>query len=326
MSLSGFVHPWWLLWLIAVALVAAGYIAVQLRRRRKALRFASFDMLDAVAPQRRKWYLHLPAAMLVLGLTGLTIAAAGPTADHKVPRNRATVMLAIDVSLSMEATDVQPSRLEAAQEAAKSFVDELPDGINLGLVSFAGTASVLVSPTTNRQSVVAAIDNLQLAERTATGEAIFTSLQAIENFGAGLGGGDNVPPARIVLESDGTQTVPQGLNDPRGAFTAARQAKKVGVPVSTISFGTSYGYVDIEGQRINVPVDDDSLKQIADLSGGTFFRASSLGELESVYDTLQTQLGFEIERGDASRPWLLLGSALVLAAAAGSLVVGRRLP
>src|SRR5699024_7594551 len=125
---------------------------------------------------------------------------------------------------------------------------------------------------------------------------------------------------------DGTQTVPQGLDDPRGAFTAARKAKKKDVPVSTISFGTSYGYVDIEGQRINVPVDDKSLNKIADLSGGTFFRASSLGELEKVYDTLQTQLGYETERGDASRPWLLLGSGLVLLAAARSPAVGRRMP
>lgn len=326
MSLSGFAHPWWLLWLIAVAAVAAGYLLIQLRRRRTAMRFASFELLDSVAPRKRRWYLHVPAVLLVLGLVGLTIATAGPTADHKVPRNRATVILAIDVSLSMKATDVEPSRLEAAQKAAKQFVDELPDGINLGLVSFAGTASVLVSPTTRRESVVNAIDNLQLAERTATGEAIFTSLQAIENFAAGLGGGDEVPPARIVLESDGTQTVPQGLDDPRGAFTAARKAKKKDVPVSTISFGTSYGYVDIEGQRINVPVDDKSLNKIADLSGGTFFRASSLGELEKVYDTLQTQLGYETERGDASRPWLLLGSGLVLLAAAGSLAVGRRMP
>ncbi|MDN5757702.1 MAG: VWA domain-containing protein [Tomitella sp.] len=326
MSLSGFVHPWWLLWLIAVAAVAIGYVIVQIQRRRNVLRFASFEMLDSVTPRRRSWYIHVPAVLLVLGMVGLTIAIAGPTADRKVPRNRATVILAIDVSLSMEATDVKPSRLEAAQDAAKSFVDELPKGINLGLVAFSGTASVLVSPTTSRQSVVSAIDNLQLSERTATGEAIFTSLQAIENFGAGLGGGDDVPPARIVLESDGTQTVPSGLNDPRGAFTAAREAKKKGVPVSSISFGTSYGYVDIQGQRIDVPVDDDSLKKIADLSEGTFFRASSLGELESVYDTLQTQLGYEIERGDASRPWLLLGSALVLLSAAGALVFGRRLP
>src|SRR5699024_1931890 len=195
-SLSGFVHPGWLLSLIAVATEAAAYVLVQIGRRRKAVRFASLEMLDSVTPRRRRWFVHVPAVLLVLSLTALTIAAAGPTADHKVPRNRATVMLAIDVSLSMQATDVQPSRLEAAQDAAKSFVDKLPDGINLGLVSFAGTASVLVSPTTNRQSVVNAIDNLQLAERTATGEAIFTSLQAIENFAAGLGGGDNVPPAR----------------------------------------------------------------------------------------------------------------------------------
>lgn len=326
MSLSGFANAWWLLGLVVVVAVAVAYVLVQVYRKRQVLKFANYELLESVAPARRDWFTHLPAVLLVLSLVSLTIALAGPTSDQKVPRNRATVMLAIDVSLSMMATDVDPSRLEAAQQAAKAFVDELPKGINLGLVAFSGTASVLVSPTTNRKSITSAIDNLQLAERTATGEAIYTSLQALENFDAGIGGGEDTPPARIVLESDGTQTVPDNLDDPRGAFTAARLAKEKGIPVSTISFGTSTGYVEIEGQSIPVPVDDDSLKEIANLSGGNFFSASSLGELEGVYDTLQTQLGFEEVRGDASRPWLIAGAVLLALSAAGALAVGRRLP
>lgn len=325
-SLSGFEHPWWLLGIVVVLAVAVGYVLAQLYRSRQTLKFANYELLESVAPAKRNWFTHAPAVLLVLSLLSLTIALAGPTADQKVPRNRATVMLAIDVSLSMQATDVDPSRLVAAQQAAKAFAEELPKGINLGLVAFSGTASVLVSPTNNRKSITNAIDNLQLAERTATGEAIFTSLQALENFDAGFGGGDDTPPARIVLESDGTQTVPDNLDDPRGAFTAARLAKEKGVPVSTISFGTSHGYVEIEGQRIDVPVDDDSLREIADLSGGNFFSASSLGELEGVYDTLQTQLGYEEVRGDASRPWLITGAVLLALSAAGALAVGRRLP
>lgn len=326
MSLSGFENPWWLLGIVVVIAVAVAYVLVQIYRQRQALKFANYELLESVSPPKRDWFTHVPAVLLVLSLLSLTVALAGPTADKKVPRNRATVMLAIDVSLSMKATDVDPSRLEAAQQAAKAFADELPKGINLGLVAFSGTASVLVAPTTNRKSITNAIDHLQLSERTATGEAIFTSLQALENFDAGLGGGDDVPPARIVLESDGTQTVPENLDDPRGAFTAARLAKEKGVPVSTISFGTAHGYVEIEGQRIGVPVDDASLKQIADLSGGNFFSASSLGELEGVYDTLQSQLGFEEVRGDASRPWLIAGTVLLALSAAGALIVGRRLP
>ena len=258
------------------------------------------------------------------------MALAGPTSDQRVPRNRATVMLVIDVSLSMEATDVEPSRLAAAQEAGKSFADGLTPGINLGLVAFAGTASVLVSPTTNREATKAAIDKLQLSERTATGEAIFTSLQSIDTLGAVLGGGEAAPPARIVLLSDGKQTVPEEPDDPRGAYTAARAAAERDVPISTISFGTSYGTVDIETEagsdRVPVPVDDPSLREIADLSGGSFFTASSLEELRAVYDTLEEQIGFEITRGDASRPWLILGVLFTAAGLGTALVLRQRLP
>ena len=154
----------------------------------------------------------------MLCLVLLTVAMAGPTASRRVPRNRATVILVIDVSLSMRATDVPPNRLAAAQAGAKSFADTLTPGINLGLEAFAGTASMLVSPVTDHTAVHNAVDRLQLAERTATGEAIFTALQAIDTLGAVLGGGDEPPPARIVPESDGKETVPTELDDPRGAY------------------------------------------------------------------------------------------------------------
>ena len=205
---------------------------------------------------------------------------AGPTHDVRIPRNRAVVMLVIDVSQSMRATDVEPSRLAAAQEAAKQFADQLTPGINLGLIAYAGTATVLVSPTTNREATKAAIDKLQLADRTATGEGIFTALQAIATVGAVIGGGDEPPPARIVLMSDGKETVPSNPDNPKGAFTAARTAKDQGVPISTMSFGTPYGYVEINDQRQPVPVDDEMLKKIADLSGGEAFTASSLEQLK----------------------------------------------
>ncbi|MCQ4118510.1 VWA domain-containing protein [Rhodococcus tibetensis] len=326
MSLSQFNSPWWLLFLLVVAGLVAGYVWVQRQRQKHTLRFTNFALLEKVAPSRPGRARHIPALLMVLALVFFSVALAGPTEDKRVPRNRATVILVIDVSLSMKATDVEPTRLAAAQDAAKSFADGLTPGINLGLVAFAGTASVLVSPTTNREASKVAIDNLQLSERTATGEAIFTSLQSIDTLAAVLGGSDQAPPARIVLLSDGKQTVPENPDDPRGGFTAARQAKEKDVPISTISFGTSYGKVEIEDERIPVPVDDPSLREIASLSGGSFFTASSLEELRDVYDTLEEQIGFETTRGDASRPWLVLG---VLSATAGlilALVLRQRLP
>ncbi|MCZ4079761.1 VWA domain-containing protein [Rhodococcus sp. H36-A4] len=330
MSLSEFTSPWWLLFLLVVVGLVVGYVAAQRRRHKHTLRFSNMELLETVAPTRPNYLRHVPTALILVGLLLLTIALAGPTADQKVPRNRATVILVIDVSLSMEATDVEPSRLAAAQEAGKSFADGLTPGINLGLVAFAGTASVLVSPTANREATKAAIDKLQLSERTATGEAIFTSLQSIDTLGAVLGGGDAAPPARIVLLSDGKQTVPESPDDPRGGYTAARAAKDKNVPISTISFGTSYGTVDIEDEsgveRVPVPVDDPSLREIADLSGGSFFTASSLEELRAVYDTLEEQIGFEITRGDASRPWLILGVLLTTLGLGTALVLRQRLP
>lgn len=330
MSLTDFASPWWLGFLVVVIALTVGYIWIQRRKQKHVLRFSNMELLESVAPVRQNRLRHLPTALVLVGLLFLTVALAGPTADERVPRNRATVMLVIDVSLSMEATDVEPSRLAAAQDAAKSFADGLTPGINLGLVAFAGTASVLVSPTANREATKSAIDKLQLSERTATGEAIFTSLQSIDTLGAILGGGDAAPPARIVLLSDGKQTVPQNLDDPRGGYTAARAAKDKGVPISTISFGTSYGSVEIEDEagveRVPVPVDDPSLREIADLSGGSFFTASSIEDLRDVYDTLEEQIGFEITRGDASRPWLILGVLFISSGLGSALVMRQRLP
>jgi Ca-activated chloride channel homolog len=226
----------------------------------------------------------------------------------------------------MRATDIEPNRLAAAQVAAKQFADELTPGINLGLIAYAGTATVLVSPTTNRDATKLAIDKLQVADRTATGEGIFTALQAIATVGAVIGGGDTPPPARIVLFSDGKETVPTNPDNPKGAYTAARTAKDQGVPISTISFGTPYGYVEINDQREPVPVDDETMKKVAQLSGGKAYRASNLAELKGVYATLQQQIGYETIRGDASTGWLRLGSLVLALAAVAALLINRRLP
>ena len=249
MTLSGFEHVWFFLFLFVVLGLVGLYIVVQLARRKRMLRFTNVELLESVAPKRPSRWRHLATILLVLSLVLFTVAMAGPTHDVRIPRNRAVVMLVIDVSQSMRATDVSPSRMAAAQEAAKQFVDQLTPGINLGLISYAGTATVLVSPTTNRDATKNALDKLQVADRTATGEGIFTALQAISIVGAVIGGGDTPPPARIVLMSDGKETVPSNPDNPKGAYTAARTAKDQGVPISTVSFGTPYGYVEINDQR-----------------------------------------------------------------------------
>jgi Ca-activated chloride channel homolog len=324
--MSGFEHVWFFLFLFVVLGLIGLYIVVQLARHRRMLRFANMELLESVAPKRPSRWRHLPAILLVLSLLMFTVAMAGPTHDVRIPRNRAVVMLVIDVSQSMHATDVSPSRLAAAQEAAKQFAGQLTPGINLGLIAFAGTATVLVSPTTNRDATKNAIDKLQLADRTATGEGIFTALQAIATVGAVIGGGDKPPPARIVLMSDGKETVPSNPDNPKGAYTAARTAKDQGVPISTVSFGTPYGYVQINDQRQPVPVDDVMLKKIAALSGGDSYSASSLEQLKQVFTNLQQQIGYETVKGDASVGWLRLGAVVLALAALAALLINRRLP
>jgi Ca-activated chloride channel family protein len=284
------------------------------------------EVLERVAPLGSGRWRHVPTILLATSLVLLTTAMAGPTSDIRIPLNRAVVMLVIDVSESMAATDVAPTRLAAAQEAGKKFADELTPAINLGLVEFAANASLLVSPTTNREAVKAAIDSLKPMPKTATGEGIFTALQAIATVGSVMGGGEGPPPARIVLESDGAANVPLDQNAPQGAFTAARAAKDQGVQISTISFGTPYGTVEYEGQDIPVPVDDQTLQEICKITDGQAFHADSLESLESVYSTLQRQIGYQTVKGDASLAWMLLGAVVLAGAVLAGLVLNSRLP
>jgi len=325
-SLTGFQNAWFFLFLLAVLLVIGIYVAVQLARRRRVLRFANMEVLERVAPARSGRWRHVPTILLATSLVLLTTAMAGPTSDIRIPLNRAVVMLVIDVSESMASTDVAPNRLAAAQEAGKKFADELTPAINLGLVEFAANASLLVAPTTNREAVKAAIDGLKPAPKTATGEGIFTALQAIATVGSVMGGGEGPPPARIVLESDGAENVPLDPNAPQGAFTAARAAKAEEVQISTISFGTPYGTVDYQGQTIPVPVDDQTLQEICKITDGQAFHADSLESLEGVYSTLQRQIGYETVKGDASLAWMLLGAVVLAGALLAGLFLNSRLP
>ncbi|WP_156746702.1 VWA domain-containing protein, partial [Mycobacterium sp. E2733] len=190
LPLYGFQRPGMLLLgLLPLALLAV-YVVVQGRRRRRLRRFTEANVPQS--PTR-----HIPIAVSLLSLVLLTIALATPTHDMRIPRNRAVIVLVIDISQSMRATDVPPNRLKAAEEAASQFASQLTPGINLGLVEFAANASLLVSPTTNREAVKAAIDGLKPAPKTATGEGLFTALQAIATVGSVMGGGDGPPPARI---------------------------------------------------------------------------------------------------------------------------------
>jgi Ca-activated chloride channel family protein len=321
MALGGFSAPGWFGLLGLIAAVVVGYVWVQRRARRYLLRFANLELLERIAPRRPGWPRHIPAALLILALLLLTLGLAGPTANVQVLRNRATVMLVIDVSLSMNSTDVSPTRLAAAQDAATSFVRHLPPGLNLGVESFAGSATVLVSPTTDRDQAVRAVQNLKLAESTATGDALAAALSAIDVVNQLIPGqGQGPPPARIVLMSDGKQ------NTGRDEFTVAAQAGAAHIPISTISFGTPYGTVTIQGEQLPVPVDDDSLAKVAQLSGGEFYPAQSNLQIHQVYDTLNQQIGYQTVRHDVSKPWLILGTLACLAAAGSGLLTSQRLP
>ena len=300
-----FQSPLWLLALLVIAALVAFYVVLQLRRKAYAARFTNVALLGSLVPKRPGWRRHLAFGVVALGLATLVVSLAVPSTEVRVPRERATVVMAVDVSLSMQATDIEPDRFRAMQKAAKEFVEVLPERINLGLVSFAGTATNLVPPTTDRAQVSNAIDNLDLAESTAIGEAIFSSLTAIENFQSTIDTAtEELPPARIVLLSDGYNTV--GRADTQ-AIDAARAA---GVPVSTIAFGTDYGTLDLEGETVPVPVDRTTLRAIADDTGGSYSEAASASELEQVYADLGSQIGYTTEPKDVSY-WFVRGGVLL---------------
>jgi Ca-activated chloride channel family protein len=313
-----FLEPLWLLAVIPVLLLAGVYVWRQLRRRSYAVKFTNVDLLKSLAPRGLGYRRHLAAGTFLLMLVTLACALARPSTDAKQPLERATIMLAIDVSLSMQSTDVAPSRIGAAQQAAKEFVHQLPTGYNVGLVSFAKSANVLVSPTKDRSSINQAIDSLQLAEATATGEAVFTCLSAIQSVPAD--GANGAPPARVVLLSDGYRTAGRPIED------AATAASAANVPVSTIAFGTDEGTVQIQGQVQRVPVDRASLQKLAEITRGHYYEAASLTELKQVYQDMGSSIGYRTVPREITQ-WYV-GIALLFAFAAGgmSLLWTSRLP
>ncbi|MCW2546699.1 MAG: hypothetical protein JWN96_1159 [Mycobacterium sp.] len=302
----------WILLVVAALLIF--YVVISLRRRRYAARFTQLSLLASVAPRRPSWFRrHVPAALLLLSLVGLVFSFARPATENKVPKERATIVLAIDVSQSMAATDVSPNRLASAKAGALAFVKQLPPKLQLGLVSFSGTAQVLVSPTTDREQVDTAINNLQLGPATAIGDGIEASLTAIANSAKTQSGDTAPPPARIVLLSDG-ETTKGTPND-----VAVQAAVAANVPVSTIAYGTQNGTLVIQGQEIPVPVNEQALKSIADETNGAYYRATTSDQLKKVYQGLGSSIGYNVTKTEISA-WFT-GFALLFGLMAGALSV-----
>lgn len=315
--IENFLAPGRLWLLVLVALLAGVYVFLQFRRPRYTANFSNLGLLDKLAPRRPGWRRHVAAALLLLALATSIVAFAKPVKTVRVAKERSTVILAIDVSLSMAATDVLPSRLEAAQAAAKDFVASLPPNINLGLVSFAGTARLLVPPTQDRAPVEAAIDNLKLDKATAIGDAVKLSLDVIAN--QSVDGKQKNPNAAIVLISDGETTVGLPTAD------AIPLAKEAHVPVTTIAYGTPDGtimvdeYGDGNGQLTRVPVNVQELRGLAEGTGGRAYTAESAADLSSVYKDLGSSIGFVKEKSEISDRFVLLAIIVMTAAAAASL-------
>ncbi|GAC1375966.1 MAG: VWA domain-containing protein [Acidimicrobiales bacterium] len=297
---------------------------MQRMRRRSVVRFTTVDMLASVAPRRPGWQRHVSAGVLLACVTALVIGFAQPARVTRSPRQRATVMLALDVSGSMIADDVVPSRLAAATRAARSFAAALPSGVQLGLVSFSTSAAVVVPPTTDRAMVIAAIDGLHAGGGTATGDAIDLSVSAIKALPPVANG--KPAPAVVVLMSDGTPTIGHGDQSPTQAVTNAdHEAKLAGVPVSTIAFGTQSGVVTIGGRTLAVPSDPAAMAQIATETGGRTFSATTSGRLKSVYTEIGRAVGYDVHRHEITAWFTGAGLLLAMLSAVAALVWNQRL-
>ncbi len=318
------------LWLlVAAGALAVAYVVMQVRRRRDAAKFADPALLPLLVSGKMPWWRHAVAVVFAAGLVLATVAAAQPTVPATAEREQATVMLAIDTSDSMKATDVAPTRLAAAIAAAKTFIADLPSTFSVGIVSADATPEVVVAPSTDHAAVQVALDRLATSPGTALGEAIFTALAALPagstpstapNQGEGSGSADaaKAPAVRIVLLSDGKSTT--GRSDEE-AIAAAKAAR---VPVSTIAFGTDNASVESAGQTVQVPVDASALEAIAEGTDGKFFTAATAEQLRSVYADINAEVTVvAIDRGIAV--WFAAAALILLlvASVASMLRTGR---
>jgi len=322
-----FANPVLLAGLLLVPLVVLALALARRRRARYAVRYPALDVLAGVVARTNRWRRHLPAALFLLALTVLLLGTARPMARVPVPRDQATVLLVVDVSGSMDADDVDPTRLDAARAAAGRFLDRLPDRFQVGLVTFSSDAQTLVQPTTDRQAVRLALETLQANGGTAMGDGLARALDSIEALRR-AGGGEQPgaapppgaardgPPAVTLLLSDGANSAG---GDP---LDQAERARDLGVPVYTIALGTRDGVLRTPDPfgGVNtrpVPPDERTLARVAETSGGRAFLAPTSRNLAAVYDSLGSRIGYRIERQEVTVAFAV--AALVLLGAAGLL-------
>ena len=308
------------LWLLLLIPVLVGLYVWLVQRKRNRTKGMGKTMFDLVIPRDRTWLRHLAVGLSILSLLTLTVAFAKPKDQVSVPRERATIVVTIDISLSMEAQDVEPNRLEAAKGAAVQFVNSLPPKFNVALVTFAGTATTVVPPTIDRGAVTAAITALVPQASTAIGEGIYTSLAALTQVPPDPDDPKAVVPARIVLLSDGKTQVG------RGSAEAAEAARAQSVPIYTIAYGTADGYIEIGGRREPVPVDRAELARVSRISGGEAYTATSAGELKEVYEDIGSSVGKEKVDREVTSRYAGFGLAFAILAALGMISLGARWP
>jgi Ca-activated chloride channel homolog len=297
----------WGLLLVPVALFA--YWLVQRRRSKYAARFTNLDLLVNVVdatPGRRR---HVPALLVLSALAALIVAMARPQAVVAVPRDDATVVLTMDTSASMTATDVAPSRLDAAKSAASTFLDGLPGRFRAGLVSFSSSVRVLEEPTDDHDAVRSSLDSLEGDVGTALGDAIEASV-ALADDGTEDQVGDK-PLFAVLLLSDGANTIG---SEP---LAVVDQAKEAGIPIYTIALGTASGTVEVtndygETQTVNVPPDPTTLRQIAEETGGRFFEAPTEADLQAVYDEIGSQVSWEEDERELTAAFAAGAAVLLL--------------
>ena len=323
-----FVWPAALLGLVLVPLALAAYVLLQRRRARYAVKFTNLDLLANLVDETPRWRRHVPPALFLVALTALVVAVARPQLTQKEPR-QASVVLVLDSSGSMQATDVSPTRLAAARAAAATFLDNVPEELPVGLVTFSDGASVLVAPTTDHDAVRRALETLEAGGGTAIGDAIAaaTELQGSRQVAtlADSGGAEETRQV-VLLLSDGAPS--EGTLDPE---EAARDAKANGVSVSTVALGTDEGTIEVTDElgfteTIPVPPDRETLSRVAQVSGGTFFDAPSGDELESVYEQVAGDVGFTETQTEVAWLFAGLGAIVLLAGGSLSLLWFNRLP